>query len=74
MANFDTSTPQLKVTKRLLDAYVSADISNVEPLISKNFQYEPLPESTELSKQAKEGHVQKWGRILSSVKKLEVRI
>ena len=74
MANFDTSTPQLKFVKRLMDAYITCDISNVELLISKQFQHEPLPESTEFHKEAKEGHVQKWGRVLSLVKKLEVRI
>jgi hypothetical protein len=64
----------LKAVKNLLDAYISLDLNNVEPLISKNYHYEPLPESTDLSKQSKEDHLQVWKGVFSSVNKLEVRI
>jgi len=73
MANFDTSTPQLKVVKKLLDAYVSLDMSNAEPLLSKNFQYQPFPE-TGLPKEAKGGHIQRIAGILAAVSKFEVCI
>jgi hypothetical protein len=72
MVDFDT--PQLKAVKNLLDAYISLDMNNVEPLLSKNYQYEPLPESTELSKLSREIHLQMWGEAFSSVNKLEVCI
>ena len=71
MVNFDT--PQSKAVKRLLDAYSSLDMKNVEPLISKDYQYESLPESTDLPKQTKESHFKMWGGVFSSVKKYEVR-
>jgi hypothetical protein len=58
----------------LLDAYISLDMNNVEPLLSKDYQYEPLPESTELSKQSREIHLQVWKEAFSSVNKPEVRI
>jgi ketosteroid isomerase-like protein len=72
MVDFDT--PQLKLVKNLFDAYASLDVNNVEPLLSKNYQYESLPESTELSKLSKEDHLQVWKPVFSSVNKLEVRI
>ena len=74
MADLENSTPQVKVVKQLLDAYASLDMNNVEPLLSKNYQYEPLPESTDVPKQTKESHLQAWKEVFSSTKKLEVRI
>ena len=74
MADFDTSTPQLKAWKKLADAYLSLDMDSVEPHLSKNFEYEPLPESTDVPKQTKESHLQMWRKIYSSVNKHEVRI
>jgi hypothetical protein len=71
MVDFDT--PQLKAVKNLLDAYISLDINNVEPLMSKDFHYEPLPESTDYSKLTKELTYKVWGGVLSLLNKLEVR-
>jgi hypothetical protein len=70
----DFNTPQLKAVKKLVDAYVSLDLNNAEPLTTKDFHYEPLPESTGYSKQSKEVHLQVWRELLSSVNKLEVRV
>jgi len=70
----DFNTPQLKVVKRLLDAYCSLDMNNAQPLLSKNYQYLPFPENADLPKQTKEGHLKTWGGILSSATKFEVRI
>ena len=72
MADFDT--PQLKAIKKLAEAYSSLDMNNVEPLLSKNYQCETLPESTDFPKQGKESHLQGWGEVFSSVNKHEVRI
>jgi len=72
MAEFNT--PQSKAVKNLLDAYATLDLNNVEPLLSKNYHYELLPESPDLPVQTKESHLQTWGGIFSSVKKFEVRI
>lgn len=59
MVDFDT--PLLKLIKKLIDAYISLDMNNVEPLLSKDYQWEVLPESTNLPKQMKESHLQAWG-------------
>lgn len=74
MVDLDSSTPQLKVVKNLLNALTTLDVNNAGPYLSKNYQYEPLPESAELGGQTKEKHLQSWGEIFSSVKKFEVRI
>ena len=72
MANSDT--PQSKTVKKLFNAYISLDMNNVEPLLSKNCQLEALPESTDIPKQSKEIHLQMWGKVFSSLNKLEVRV
>jgi hypothetical protein len=41
-------TPQVKLVKRLSDAYSTLNINNVEPLLSKDFQFETVPESANL--------------------------
>jgi len=55
MVSFDT--PQSKAIKRLFDAYGTLDMKNVEPLISKDYRFESLPESTDLPVQTKESHL-----------------
>jgi len=72
MVDFDASTPQLRLIKKLLNGYCSLDMSNVEPLLSKDYQYEPFPECAEFPKQTKESHLKLWGEVFSS--KTEVRI
>jgi hypothetical protein len=74
MVNFDASTPQLKVVKNWIDAYLTFDIKNVEPPISKNFQYQAFPETTDLPKETKENHIERYGEILAGTSKAEVRI
>ena len=70
----DFNTPQSKVVKELCDAYASLDIRNVEPFLSKNYGYDVLPKCTDFPSQMKEGHLQAWGGILSSLTELEVSI
>ena len=72
MVNFDT--PQSKAIENLFKAYATLDLNNVEPFLSKDYQYESIPESPGLQKQGKEGHLATWKEIFSSVNKLEVRI
>ena len=72
MVDFDT--PQLKVIKKLADAYVSLDLNNIEPLLSKNYQYEPVPGCADLPKQTKESHLQTWREVSTTVNKSGVRI
>ena len=72
MVEFDT--PQLKVVKRVADTYISRDVNSIKLLISKDYEYEPLPESADLPKLTKEGHLQMLRRVFSLLNKLEVRI
>jgi len=74
MVNLDTNSPQLRLVKRLIDGYCSLDMSNVEPLLSEDYQYEILPECAELPKQTKESHLQMWGKVFCPGRKAEVRI
>ena len=73
MVNFDANTPQLKAVKRLTDAYVSLDMNNLEPILSKDYQYEAIPAIPEVSIQTKESHIQMWKEVYSLVSKQEVR-
>ena len=75
MADFDASTPQLKVIKKLMDAYLSFDMKNVESLLSKNYQYQPAPtpEITDLPKEAEERRVGRFKAIFSALSTVEVR-
>ena len=72
MVNFDT--PQLKVLKRVTDAYCSLDLNNLNPLFSKDYRYEALPEIPGISIQTKEDYVQMRREVYSLLSKLEVRI
>jgi len=74
MVDFDANTPQLKAAKSLIDAYVSLDLNNLEPLLSKDFRYEALPEVPGVPIQTKEDHLQMWKEVYSVVSNLEVRI
>ena len=71
MVDFNASTPQLKLVKKLADAYVSLETSNIEPLLSKNYQYEAPPD---FPKMMKESHLQMLEGVFSSLNKYEVRI
>ena len=74
MVVFDTSTPVLRAAKELCDAYMTLDMNNIQPLLSKNYQYEVAPQCTDFPNLTKEGHLQLWGGVLAAVNKLEVRI
>ena len=73
MIDFDAS-PQLKAVKTWFNAYSSLDVNKLEPLVSKNYQYEALPESLGLPKETKGGHVQRIGENFPMLNKIEVRI
>ena len=72
MVNIDPSTPQLAVVKKWLESYASLDTKNTEPLLSKNFQYESLPKSSDIPDQSKKTHTETWGARLSLMNKFEV--
>lgn len=72
--NFDTPTPQLKVTRTLLESYMTRDLSKVEPLLSKDFKYRSFPEVDHHPEETKEEHMENWGPRFSSFSKVDVRI
>lgn len=74
MASFEANTPQLKAVKRLIDAYVSLNLNNLEPVLSKDYRYEALPEVPGVPIQTKEAHLEMWKEVYSVVSKLDVRI
>ena len=74
MVDFDPSTPQLKAAKNWIDAYLSLDIKNVDPLISKNYEYQAFPEAANLPREAKERHLKRYGDMLAVASKWQVRI
>ena len=73
ITGFDAS-PQLQTVKKFVDAYHALDMNRVEPFISENYQYYPFPDSADLPKTTKEGHIQMFRGILSTVDKADVRI
>jgi hypothetical protein len=74
MVDFDTSTPQLKAVKRLIDAYISLNLNDLEPLLSKDYRYEALPTIPGLPIQTKEDHLKMRREVYSLMKNLDVRI
>ena len=74
MVDFDASTPQLKAVKNWLDAYCTLDMKNVEPLISKSFQYEAFPETPYIPKETGGRHIERYKDMLSAASKFEVCI
>jgi hypothetical protein len=71
MANIDTSTPQLKVAKRWLDAYSSLNASELDPLLSKHYKHQPFPKSI-YPEETKEEHIKRYGGVGPSITELEV--
>jgi hypothetical protein len=71
MINFDASSPHLSVVKQWLESYQSLDTENVDPLLSKNFQYETYPRSPNAPNQSKKAHLEQWGAGLPLMNKLE---
>jgi len=74
MSSFDANTPQLKVAKRLIEAYASLDTKNVAAITSRNYQYQALPEVIGIPGEAKEEHIERFKKILGAITKAEVCI
>lgn len=72
MSNLDASTPQLKVVKQWIESYITLDTNNTNPLLSKHFQFESYPRSSDIPDEPKKAHMETWGARLSTINKLEV--
>ena len=73
MANITASTPQLKAVKNFFDAYLTLNIRDVASQVSNNFTFQTFPKIPELPDEEKEKCFERYGSILSSFTKLEVR-
>lgn len=71
MTDFDAS-PQLTLVKKWFDAYATLDIKNVEPIISKDYKYQILPESMGLPTEEREEHLQRVRKVFPMFRKFEV--
>jgi len=71
MTNFDAS-PQLTLVKKWFDGFATLNPRNVEPLASKDYQYQILPESMGLPTEEREENFQRIGEMFPMFKKFEV--
>ena len=70
----NATTSQLKFVERLIEAYATCDLNNVEPLLSKNFKYQTFPRAAHLPDHTKGDHVEKFGPVFAAMSEIEVRI
>jgi hypothetical protein len=74
MANFDASTPQLKLVKKWIEALVALDMNKIGTLLTRNFKYQSFPKTIDVPEQTKGTFVQWFGGVFASMTKMEVRI
>ena len=74
LKGLDATTPQLRVVEGLLNAYISLDLANLEPLTSKGFKFQTFPKIANLPDEMKEGYLKKYQAIFSLMAKAEVCI
>lgn len=72
-SGINATTPQLKLVKDYIDAYLTLNIKNVEPFVSKNYKFQSFPKVPDLPDQAKGEHSERYGTVLSLMNKMEVR-
>jgi hypothetical protein len=74
MTDFPAPTPQLKVIKAALDGYLTRDISNAEPYISKDFKFRTFPKDPDHPDDAKEEHIKKYGPVFAAFTDAKVSV
>lgn len=74
MVAIDTSTPQLRVTQKWIDAYVAIDLDKINAVTSKNYKHQTLPKSIGLPEETKEEYTQRLTGMLPLFTKFEVRM
>lgn len=73
MVNVDVTSPQLKAVKGMADAFASRDLSNLEPILSKDFTLKSFPKVAEFPDLGKEEYLEGYGAAFSLFAKVEVR-
>ena len=74
LSNFNATTPQSKVVESFFWAVVTLDIRNVEPFISKDLKLQTFPKHAALPDEPRANFLEKYGSVLSLLKKIEVRV
>ena len=72
MSNFDGTTPESKAVNNLVDAYLTFDLKNIMPLISKDFKFLSFPAIPEHPDEGKEAHLERYAPLFSMFTKAEV--
>ena len=74
LTNFNATTPQSEVVKNLIEAYVTLNLSNIEPFVSKDYKYQAFPKVADLPDEPKGKHIERYGAFFSLLNKVEVGI
>ena len=74
LIDFNPTTPQSKVLKDLFSAAATLDINNFAAFVSKDFKFQSFPKINDLPDESIAKFSERYGAILSFLKKLEVRI
>jgi hypothetical protein len=74
LTNFSAGTPQLEAVKNLIEAYITSDMGNVEPLVTKDYKFQTFPKIADLPDESKGGHLERYGKLFSMMTKVEVCI
>ena len=73
MANtINPTTPQLKAVKNFAEAYLTRDVKNLEPVVSRDFQFQTFPKIADHPDESKEAHFERYGPLLTLMTKIEV--
>lgn len=74
MITMDTSTPQLKLVKKWIDAYLSLDLREMDKVLAKGYKHEALPKTIGLPEETKEEYMKRYGELLPVFTKYNVCI
>ena len=72
--NIDATTPQLRVVEKMFEAGRTCDVNSAAPFLSKNYSYKTFPKTADLPDEAKNEHLENYGRKFASLLKVEVRV
>jgi hypothetical protein len=72
MASLDTSSPQLHLVEKMINAFISLDTKDLEHILSKNYRHQSFPSSPEMPDEPKGEYIRRWAACLSLMKKLDV--
>ena len=74
MTDLNPTSPQLQLFNKFKEAFLSRDLEGVRPLISKSYVFQMLPKMPEEPDDSGEGMMQRHGRLLAAITKIEVRV